>query len=238
MKSMVFPGYAKQGRVAALAKGALVPAPIVRAVSCYETRRVGERAREESLCVCVCECMRARACVVCVCVCVLCVCVCVCVLCVWERERRIREKERREERRRASGWAASQAAVKQADSIFSFLLSRLFSFLFFSSFSSCSFPSRTGPTMPQTAPHRVKTTYVCLTEASGSRSRLGASFLLLTKILFPLTSSSISWRERGPSLSSGPDLTSGQLALRMFRLHRIPQYRMHNNKILYLLSEV
>jgi len=54
MKSMVFPGYAKQGRVAALAKGALVPAPIVRAVSCYETRRVGERAREESLCVCVC----------------------------------------------------------------------------------------------------------------------------------------------------------------------------------------
>lgn len=48
VKSIVFPSCAKQGRVAALAEGTLVPVPIVRAVSCYETRRVGERA---SVCV-------------------------------------------------------------------------------------------------------------------------------------------------------------------------------------------
>jgi len=43
----VFPGYAKWDCLAALAEGALVPAPIVRTVSCYETRRAGEGAREK-----------------------------------------------------------------------------------------------------------------------------------------------------------------------------------------------
>jgi hypothetical protein len=37
---------AQSARGAALAEGAFVPAPIVRAVSCYETRRAGERVRE------------------------------------------------------------------------------------------------------------------------------------------------------------------------------------------------
>jgi len=72
---MVFPGYAKRDRVAALAEGALVPAPIVRTVSCYETRRVGERAREVFVYAYVCACF---------------VCVCMCV-CGGERER---ERER------------------------------------------------------------------------------------------------------------------------------------------------
>lgn len=43
----MFPDYAKRVRVAALVEGALVPAPIVRAVSCYETRRASVRAREK-----------------------------------------------------------------------------------------------------------------------------------------------------------------------------------------------
>lgn len=156
-----------------------------------------------------------------------------------------RKSERKRERKRGGGAkerASRRAAVEPArrrsnrqtrsSLSFSHAFSPSSSFRLY--LSSCCFPSRTGPAVPETASRRVKTTYVCLTEAPGSRSRLGASFLLLTEIWLPLTpSSSIS--RRGPvSLARAQlDLWSTRPLNVSYTLHT-----MYNDKILYSQSKV
>lgn len=141
-------------------------APIVRAVSCYETRRAGERESER-------ECVRVREAE---------------EMSERESEREKEAKENgREKTRRRGSRAASQAAVKQADSGPSLSVSRLFPFFLPSPsppslvafLRARALPCR-GPRCA--APCRAKSKPpMRLAEAPGSRSRLGAS-LLLTEI--------------------------------------------------------
>lgn len=178
-------------------------APIVRAVSCYETRRAGERASKSE--------RRARA------------------------RARGRGKEKRETREnggenetKRGSRAASQAAVKQADSGPSLSVSRLL-------FPSSSPPSlvaflRTGPVVSGTVPRCAvpSQNYLCAwpkPPAVGLSPR-GLSSPHRDLPPFP-PNSRISARARARSLAGA------RLDLRSTRPLNLSYASVHDDKILY-----